>query len=321
MTETIAHRATAVPAPPRRVHVVLNRGGRVVERGPETVQVEVKRAFDQAGVGADITIVAGSDLPATLERARRAAEAGEIDAVVVGGGDGSISCAAGVLADTGVLMGVLPLGTLNHFSKDLGVPQDLEGAAATIARGHFRAVDAAEVNGRVFVNNSVLGVYPYMVIERERRRRLHGLGKWVAMSLAFARMLWRFPRRRLKLKIAGEDASYRTPLLFVGVNEYRMDRLELRRTSGMDRGQLWLFVAKHQHSWSFLRFALRAAYGGLEQEGDFDLHRGPEANVRTRASRVPVACDGEVVRMQSPLLYRVRPKALMVLAPAPVEES
>jgi diacylglycerol kinase family enzyme len=276
---------------------------------------EVEHAFAQAGLEAAIAIVPGGKLRPTLQQALSAARAGEIDAVVVGGGDGSISCAAGVLADTGVRMGVLPLGTLNHFSKDVGIPQELEGAVAVIAGGEVRKVDAGEVNGRVFVNNSVLGVYPYMVIERERRRRLHGLGKWLAMSVAFARMLWRFPRRRLKLKIAGEDTGYRTPLLFVGVNEYGMERLELRRTSGMSGGQLWLFVAKHEHPWSFLRFAVRAAFGGLKEEGDFDQHRGPEATVRPRASRVPVACDGEVVRMQSPLVYRIRPKALTVLAP------
>jgi diacylglycerol kinase family enzyme len=217
----------------------------------------------------------------------------------------------------------LPLGTLNHFAKDLGMPLELPEAAAAIASSDLRTVDVGEVNGHVFVNNSVLGVYPYMVIDRERRRRLHGLGKWVAMSLAFMRMLWRFPRRRLKLKIAGEHTSYHTPCLFVGVNEYSMERLELRRASGMDGGELWLFVARHQHSWSFLRFALRAAFGGLKEAGDFDLQRGCEAEVRTHASRVPLAFDGEILRLLSPLRYRLRAGALTVLAPpaAPPEPS
>ena len=84
---------------------------------------------------------------------------GEIDAVVVGGGDGSIRTVASVLAETSVPLGVLPLGTLNHFVKDLGIPLPLEEAAATIAAGHLRVVDLAEVNGRVFVNNVSLGLY------------------------------------------------------------------------------------------------------------------------------------------------------------------
>jgi diacylglycerol kinase family enzyme len=300
----------------RRLRVVINRGGRLVERSPEEVQLQLEMAFAAAGALAEFEIVPAKDLQARLEAARDAGKRGEIDAVVIGGGDGSVSSAAGLLADTGVPLGVLPLGTLNHFAKDLGMPLELEEAAAAIARGELKTVDVGEVNGHSFVNNSVLGVYPYMVIDRERRRRRHGLGKWVAMSLAFVRMLWRFPRRRLKLEIAGEDTNYRTPCLFVGVNEYGLNRLELRRKSGMDRGELWLLVAKHQHSWSFLRFALRAAFGGLEEAGDFDLHRCGTADVRTRARRVPVACDGEVVRLRSPLHYRLRPHALTVLVPS-----
>ena len=90
------------------------------------------------------------------------AKRGEIDAIVVGGGDGSVRTVAGVLADTGVPLGVLPLGTLNHFAKDLGIPLKVEQAAAAIAAGHTRNVDIAEVNGKTFINNSSIGIYPYM---------------------------------------------------------------------------------------------------------------------------------------------------------------
>ena len=301
--------------PVRRVRVVLNRGGRVVERGPDTVQAEITSAFRDAGVDAEVRLVPGQDLVRTLTEARDAARAGSIDAAVVGGGDGSVSCAAGLFAGTEATLAVLPLGTLNHFAKDLGMPLDLGDAVRAVTTGERRTVDVAEVNGHVFVNNSVIGVYPYMVSDRERRRRLHRLGKWVAMTLAFFRMLGRFPRRRLTLEIGDEGVNYRTPLLFVGVNEYRLDMLEVRRTRGMDRGELWLLVAKHQKSLQFLRFALKAAFGGLRQEGNFDLRRGGEAVVRTRASRIPVACDGEVVRMTSPLAFRLRPRALTVIAP------
>ena len=100
-------------------------------------------------------------------------------------------------------LGVLPLGTLNHFARDVGMPAEPEAAAQVIASSAPRAVDVAEVNGHVYVNNSLLGAYPYMVADRERRRDQHGLGKWTAMTLAFLRMLWRFPRRRLTLCFDG----------------------------------------------------------------------------------------------------------------------
>ena len=116
---------------------------------------------------------------------------------MVGGGDGSIRAVAGVLADSDVPLGVVPLGTLNHFAKDLGIPLKVEDAAATIAAGRTRLVDLAEVNGETFINNSSIGIYPYMVIDRERRRAQHKLTKWMAMVPAFFRMLRHFPRRRL----------------------------------------------------------------------------------------------------------------------------
>ena len=165
---------------------------------------------------------------------------------MVGGGDGTVGTVAGVMAGTGVPLGILPLGTLNHFAKDLGLPLDVVGAARLIAAAVTRDVDVAEVNGRVFVNNSSVGIYPLMVTDRDLRRRRHGLGKWLAMSLAFVRMLWRFPRRRLRLRAEGWTTPYRTPCLFVGNNEYSMELLSLGQRRRLDGGELWLGVVKQR---------------------------------------------------------------------------
>ncbi len=142
---------------------------------------------------ADIRFVDGEGLHDAAKRALAEAKRGEADAIVVGGGDGSIRAVAGVLADSDVPLGVVPLGTLNHFAKDLGIPLPVEDAAATIAAGRTRVVDLAEVNGETFINNSSIGIYPYMVIDRERRRAQHKLAKWMAMVPAFFRMLRHFP--------------------------------------------------------------------------------------------------------------------------------
>jgi len=73
------------------------------------------------------------------------------------------------LAGTKTRLGILPLGTLNHFSRDLRIPLKIEEAAALIGSGSVREVDVAEVNGRTFINNSAIGLYPLMVIDRDRR--------------------------------------------------------------------------------------------------------------------------------------------------------
>lgn len=103
--------------------------------------------------------------------------------VVAGGGDGTISTVASVLAGTDAVLGVLPLGTLNHFAKDLGLPLDLNEAVATIIEGHVAQVDIGELNGRTFINNSSLGLYPKLVSHRDAHQRL-GRSKWWAFFRA-----------------------------------------------------------------------------------------------------------------------------------------
>ena len=300
----------------RRLAVVVNRdGGTVLRLGPDKLRQRLEAAFGEAGVLAEMHLVAGAEMSPTLERARERALAGELDGVVVGGGDGSVSNAAGLLAGTGVPLGVLPVGTLNHFARDLGLPADPAEAARVIASAGTRAVDVAEVNGRVFVNNSLLGAYPYMVADRERRRDRHGLGKWTAMTLAFLRMLWRFPRRRLTLCFDGGRLPVRTPSLMVGVNEYDPKNLEVRRTHGLDRGELWVLVARHSRPLSFAWFAFRTVFRGLDAGEDFDLVKLQSLEVRARTSRLLVACDGELLQLRPPLKYRIRPGELLVLAP------
>lgn len=309
-----------VPAQGRRLAVVVNRdGGTVLRLGPEALEERLAAAFGAAGARAELHFVPGAEMSATLEAALGRARAGELDGIVVGGGDGSVNGAANLLAGTGVPLGVLPLGTLNHFARDSGMPADPEAAARVIAAAAPRAVDVAEVNGRVFTNNSLLGAYPYMVADRERRRDRHGLGKWTAMTLAFLRMLWRFPRRRLTLCYEGGRVAVRTPSLMVGVNEYDPRNFEIPRKHGLDRGELWVLVARHSHPLAFAWFAFRTIFRGLDAGADFDLVKLTELEVRARTSRLLVATDGELSRMRPPLRYKVRPGELLVLAPAAAE--
>src|SRR5205085_3689399 len=101
-----------------------------------------------------------------------------------GGGDGTQSAIASRLAGTQLVHGVLPLGTLNHFAKDLGIPLQLDEAVRTLAEGRVLEVDVGEVNGRVFINNSSLGLYPEIVRERELQQMRLGKSKWRALASA-----------------------------------------------------------------------------------------------------------------------------------------
>jgi diacylglycerol kinase family enzyme len=300
-----------------RAFVILNeKGGTVLPEGAEARKTGLVDIFRRHGVEATVEIAPGE---AIADRIRRAVDEGGYDAIVAGGGDGTISAAANVLSGTDVPLGILPLGTLNHFAKDLRLPLELEPAVAAIARGMPRRVDVAEVNGRVFINNSSVGIYPYAVTERERHRGRSGLGKWTAMALAAFRAFRRFPRRRLIVfDETGAVARGRTPCVFVGNNTYGISLFNPGAREALDRGELCLYVMKHRSRWGALALALRAALGRIEEARDFERRCGlGQATIGSRASRLPVSLDGEVAVMRPPLRYRVRPGALRVLgAPA-----
>ena len=173
--------------------MLLNAGaGTASHRGADGLRGDLAAALEALDVSAEFEFCSGPDLKRFAEGALARAQAAEIDAVVVGGGDGSIRTVASVLAGTNVPLGILPLGTLNHFAKDLGIPLHLKEAAQVIAKGKTRAVDLAEVNGETFINNSSIGIYPYIVLDRERRRAHHKLAKWMAMVPALFRVLKHF---------------------------------------------------------------------------------------------------------------------------------
>jgi diacylglycerol kinase family enzyme len=310
-------RPLAAPAALRVAVLVNPAAGTAGRPSAERFREELEAAFTAGDVAAELELVPGEGLRQAAERAAARAARGEIDGVVVGGGDGSIHTVAGVLAGTGVPLGVLPLGTLNHFAKDLGIPTDLAGAVAAIAGGESRPVDVAEVNGLVFVNNSSIGIYPAMVLDRERRRRVHGRAKWVAMALAAWRTLRFLPLRRLAICAAGWTEPCRTPCVFVGNNEYGLAPRSFGTRGRLDGGALWLCVARPQSRLALLWLAVRSAVGLLRQSRDLRTFTADSAEILSRRKRLLVAVDGEVEIMRAPLSYRTRPGALRVFVPPP----
>jgi len=270
-------------------------------------------AFDIHAVDARLEVVAGPDLPESAERALARARANELDAIVVGGGDGSIRAVASVLAGSGVPLGILPLGTRIHFARDLGIPVDLDGAVAVIAIAQARFADLVDVNGRTFINSSSIGIYPYLVIERERRRRRYRLSKWAAMMLAGLRVLRHLPAPKLSVGVDGAAEPCRSPCLFVGNNVYTMGLPALGRRERLDGGELCLYVARTQDRLALVWLAFKAVVGRLDHARDLRVLVAPAAEIHSRQRRLLVALDGEVEILRPPLRYRICPGALRVI--------
>jgi diacylglycerol kinase family enzyme len=293
-----------------KVRVIINRGGGSF--GEDSAD-ELRPLFERNGIDAKIVAVDPGELG---RHCAEAAEAAGVDALVAAGGDGTISTAAAAVAGTDMKLGVLPLGTLNHFAKDAGIPLDLEDAVAAIAGGRTRQVDVAEVNGRVFINNSAVGLYPELVKAREAQQRRLGRGKRLAMLVAGMRAFWRFSRRRLTIRIAGHEGTIVTPLLFVGNNRYKMSLMGLGQRDAIDRGALCIYAPLADGPLHFLSVSLRAVLGREDRQSDFvALESVSEAEIASPRPTLMVATDGEAQRLDTPLRYKVRPGALKLIVP------
>lgn len=281
---------------------------------PDDWPADIEKKFRERGLEAQVTLAhSGEQLLAAAKQAVRDGAS----MVVAGGGDGTVSAVASCVADTGVRLGVLPMGTLNHFAKDLGIPLELDGAIEVIAHGRELAVDMGEVNGRLFINNSSLGLYPDIVLDRERQRQRLGRGKWAALLAASVHAVRRYPVLSLHLDVDGKPLERRSAFVFIGNNEYRMEGFEIGERPGLAGGKLSLYVTQRTGRFGLFRLALRALFGRLQQARDFDMLAAKALVVRTQHRRMRVATDGEVTMMQTPLHYRVRPGVLRVAVPAP----
>ena len=237
--------------------------------------------------------------------------------IVAGGGDGTVSAVASLLVGTDTALGVLPLGTLNHFAKDLRIPMALDQAVAVLAAGHETRIDVGAVNGRTFLNNSSLGIYPGIVRDRERQQRSLRRGKRWALIWATLTVLRRAPFLDVKLVLDGDERSYRAPFVFIGNNSYAMEGFDVGTRESLRGGHLSVYVTRRQSRLGLVGLGFRALFSRLRQARDFEAITAHSVAVRSRHKHLLVASDGEVTLMETPLEYRSLPRALRVVVPAP----
>ena len=279
--------------------------------GQPRLATQVADLLSAAGCEPHIVVLRNGQ--SSVEAARAAGARTPV--VVAAGGDGTVSGVAAGLVGTSTVLGVLPLGTLNHFAKDLHIPLDLEEAVATIAGGRVASIDVGQVNDRVFVNNSSIGIYPSVLEVREELRRA-GHGKWPAMALATVRVLRHYRGVLVRVTADGRQAVWRTPFVFVGNNEYTLEGTHLGGRTTLDAGRLFAYLAPRVRARELPMLLVRALLGRARPSEAFEIVSAPELWVDTlHARRIRVALDGEITTMTTPLHYRIWPGALRVLLP------
>jgi YegS/Rv2252/BmrU family lipid kinase len=292
------------------IPVVVN-----AKSGPDGAATDanaIVAAFRKHGLHADVTVLEqGQDIADTVDRLI----ANGATQIVAGGGDGTINAVAARLIGKPVTLGVLPLGTLNHFARDLGIPFEIEQAVAIIADDHAFKVDVGQVNDHVFLNNSSLGLYPRIVSERMDAQRHLGIGKWPALIRATMHALRNPASFNAVILVDGEELQRRTPFIFVGNNAYVMEGFGIGRRKRLDDGVLSLYVLLPKTTLGFLWLGVRALFGIGSHAKDFDAFETVDFRVEAESDAIEVATDGEVNREQTPLSYRIQSRTLRVFAP------
>jgi diacylglycerol kinase family enzyme len=184
-----------------------------------------------------------------------------------------------------------------------------------IAEGEVHQIDLAECNGRIFINNSSIGLYPKMVVRREQPQHKLGRGKWTAALWASLRLFRISPFLKVDIEINGKTFERKTPFVFVGNNEYEMDMYLIGRRPSLEGGKLSLYFLHRQGRAGLIMLLWKTVTGGLKQWKDFEAVSTDHVTIRARRRRIRVAFDGETDLMRPPLEYRIRPKALKVIVP------
>lgn len=297
-----------------RAAVVVNaRAGSLQGKAPDEIVAELQALFAQTPIAAEIKAVDGKAITAALEAA---AQRRDIDCLIVGGGDGSVAFAGSLLVDSKVALGILPLGTLNLVARDLGMPLALPEAVKALAAGAIRAIDVAEVNGRVFLSNAGIGFFARMALEREQQRKARRFGKWHAFVVALIRSVREAHRLDVEIDTGDGPRHCLTRALLVTNNAF--DPKTLLRKDRLDGGRLGVHVARHRARTDLWRTVLRLLVGSWQADPDVDVMETDALVVAGRGRRgIDISADGETWHERFPLRFRIRPRALNVLAPVP----
>jgi diacylglycerol kinase family enzyme len=299
--------AAATGSATQHLALVLNDNAGAVLAGAATPDLMREKLQ-----GGDFTIV--DTPPGRLpDRLRHAAAAA--DTVVVAGGDGTVACAAAVLAGTDRTLGILPCGTMNLLARDLALPLDnLDAAAQIILQGHTRDIDVGMAGGNTFLCACMLGSPVRLGRHREQARRHGRLGQWLQFARAALLVLRRPRRMRLQLEVDGQVHTLRTESLTITLGALTDECSRMFGRDVLDEGKLTAYAVRKRGAFGMLRVFWRMAQG-RPKDPALTVLKGEHISINAAAGKLHVMVDGEVELLATPVQFTVRPRALRVLAP------
>jgi diacylglycerol kinase (ATP) len=275
-------------------------------RGTESLDAVIGRLHKG---GLDVTVEPFSALPEIGRDIARLRDSA--DMIVLCGGDGSISSGAMAVMESGLPLGIMPLGTANDLARTLGIPMDLAGAADVILAGNTRRIDLGSVNGHAFFNVASIGLSADLAagIEPGLKKRFGRFG----YALGAARVLMKARPFRATIREKGERIEVKTFQIAVGNGRHYGGGNVVEASAEIDDGHLDLYSLELHTVWQ-LALMLRSFRSGEHGAwSEVATARGTEFEIRTRRP-MAVNADGELIA-ETPAIFKVHPGAVSVLAP------
>jgi diacylglycerol kinase family enzyme len=295
-----------------RIHAIINRrAGTLIGTDPQDFAERLRKSYAAAGHQLTVDVVEPGEISALLDAAVKAG----YDALLIGGGDGSINAAASKLLGTRIALGILPLGTMNRLARELELSLGLDQMTTELAHSEPVQIDVAEVNGHIFLCNSFIGLPPLIT---ERRQELRGQSFWTRLK-GYVRLPIDISRNMRRLALFIDDNKQarlvRALSVVVSNNTYAEEAALLPRRRALDEGSLGLYISRHYTFWQTLWLLIRASLGQWHGDPRFERHQLRKLTIDSRHAQLRVSNDGELMKLATPLHYSIRPKALTVLLP------
>lgn len=296
-----------------KVLAIINKNAQFVLKNNDFTEEYLVNLFKKHDLQAKVFFIDPAEIDELVKKISDDYE--EDDLIVVGGGDGTVSSVANLLAGKKIILGVLPLGTLNHFAKDLNLPLDIEECVKVLKNSEIKKINLASINDKIFINNASLGFYPKMVKERDKQMRWYNIGKFSAMFSSAINIFKRFPLYHVRLTTENKLLDLKTPLIFVGNNEYELMFFKFGSRKSLEKKELCVYLLNSNTRLQFLKMLFFAIIGILNQSRDFVKILTNEFVLDSTKEKIQVAVDGEIVNLETPLCFKLSSKTLLVCTP------
>jgi diacylglycerol kinase family enzyme len=295
------------------MRVLINSSaGTAIAMSREQLSEAIEVPLKAAGHDVEFEVVAPDEFDVALKRAAAA----DCDALIIGGGDGSVRSAAMALMGTEKALGIIPLGTMNLLARDLGIPFDIAQAAMVLGTAVPARIDVARVNDRIFLCASIMGLVTQYSAERQKLRGKH----WHERLLGYVTVMRSLLGSRHRIAVAIDDGSkievIRALSVAICSNDYDETSGMMLKRSRLDGETLTLYAAKHRSGLGMVYAVVRILLGLGRNDPRLSILKAKRLKVSARQGRVWLANDGELEEVATPLVYSVLPGALKVLKPA-----